>query len=171
MGEYNVIDESFAYGRNFKIGEFNHIHEDVRVGDDVTIRSFVELRSGTVIGDDCYIDSGVATSGLCKIGNRVILRYKSIIAKGTEIEDDVFISPQLMTENINHRGEEVGGAKIGIGDWDGEPVYRVFVGTNVTLAAGITICPGVVIGSKSNVRRSIEEPGIYVGNPAKLLRR
>lgn len=167
---YNIIEESFRYGKNFQIGNFCTIGKNVEVGDDVTLMSYIELREKTVVGDECYIDSGVATSGLCKIGDRVTLRYKSIIAKRTEIEDDVFISPQLMTENISHRGEEIGGAKIGVGDWDGENLYRVFVGTNVTLAAGITICPGVVIGSKANVRKSIIEPGVYIGSPARRLR-
>ena len=174
MGEFNVIDESFVHGRNFKIGEFNHIHEDVRVGDDVTIRSYVELRPDTIIGDRVYLDSGVKTSGECRIGNNVTLRYDSIIAKGCVIEDDVFISPQFMTENINHKGEEVGGAHIGIGVWDGDSAYRVCIGTNVTLAAGIDICSGTVIGTtigtKTNVRKSILEPGVYVGNPARRMR-
>ena len=167
----NVIHPSFKHGSNFQIGEFNHIFEDVVVGDYVRIRSYVELRPKTLIGNGCYLDSGVKSSGQCRIGDRVTLRYDSIIARGVEVEDDVFISPQLMTENVNHRGEEVGGAKIGVGDWDGSTEYRVFIGTNVTLAAGIVIVPGVVIGSKANVRKDITESGVYVGSPAKLLRR
>ena len=166
----NIIHSSFKHGINFQIGEFNHIFEDCRVGDDVRIRSYVELRPGTIMGDDCYVDSGVKSSGQCRIGDRVTLRYDDIIARGVEIYDDVFISPQLMTENLNHRGEEVGGAKIGVGDWDHETEYRVFIGTNVTLAAGITIVPGVIIGSKANVRKDITEPGIYVGNPSRKIR-
>ena len=72
-----------------------------------------------------------------------------------------------MTENVNQYGEEVGGAHIGTGEWDGETKFRVFVGTNVTLAAGIEICSGVVIGSKSNVRKSIMSSGVYYGNPSR----
>lgn len=163
----NIIHPSFKHGENLVMGEFNHIHEEVTVGDNVKIRSYVELRKDTEIGDDCYIDSGVKSSGQNRVGNRVILRYDSILAKGTIIEDDVFIAPQLMTENVNHRGEEVGGAYIGKGEWSGETHYRVFVGTNVTLAAGIEICSGAIIGSKANVRKSIKKPGIYFGNPAR----
>jgi len=39
----------------------------------------------------------------------------------------------------------------------------------VTLASGIEICSGAIIGSKANVRKSITEPGIYIGNPARRL--
>jgi acetyltransferase-like isoleucine patch superfamily enzyme len=75
-----------------------------------------------------------------------------------------------MTENVNHKGIEIGGANIGTGEWDIETKYRVFIGTNVTLAAGIEICSGTVIGTKTNVRKSILEPGVYVGNPARKIR-
>jgi len=163
----NYVHPSFIYGRNLKIGKFNYIGEAVEVGDGVTIRSHTELRPGTLIGDFCYIDSGVKSSGYCKIGNHVTLRYDSIIAKGTIIEDHVFISPQLMTENLDHKGRQLGGAHIGTGRWHKDTTYRVFIGTNVTLAAGIEICSGTIIGSKSNVRKSITEPGVYFGNPAK----
>lgn len=166
----NHVHPSFEYGRNLKIGKFNHIHECVSVGDDVTIRSYVELRKDTVIGDKCYIDSGVKSSGQNRIGNDVTLRYDSIIAKGVIIEDDVFISPQFMTENLNHKGEPVGGAHIGTGEWTRETKYRIFIGTDVTLAAGIEICSDTIIGSKANVRKSIKTPGVYVGNPAKRLK-
>lgn len=168
---YNIIDDSFKHGENFEIGSFCHIHKDVVVGDNVQLRSYVELRPKTVIGDNCYIDSGVRSSGKNKIGNNVVLRYGSIIARGTIVHDDVFISPQFMTENVSHRGKQIGGAEIGGGEWDGEKTkYRVFIGTNVTLASGIKICPNVIIGSKANVRKDLLEPGVYVGNPAKLMK-
>lgn len=163
----NKVHPSFNYGKNLQIGYGNYIHEGVSVGDDVKIQSFVELRSGTVIGDGSYIDTGVISSGENSIGKRVTLRYGSIIARGVKIEDDVFISPQLMTENVNHKGEEIGGAHIGTGEWCQKTRFRDFIGTNVTLAAGIEICSGTVIGSKSNVRKSITEPGVYFGNPAR----
>ena len=165
----NYVHQSLQYGRNLKLGKYNHIHERVVLGDDVTIRSYVELRPDTIVGDRVYLDSGVKTSGECRIGNDVTVRYDSIIAKGCVVEDDVFIAPQLMTENLNHKGEPVGGAHIGIGVWSKKKPFRVFIGTNVTLAAGITICPDVVIGSKANVRKSIVEPGVYIGSPARKI--
>ncbi len=165
----NDIHPSLTYGRNLELGKYNHIHEGVVLGDDVKIKSYVELRPDIIIGDRVYLDSGVKTSGECWIKDDVTLRYDSIIAKGCVIEDNVFIAPQLMTENLNHKGEPVGGAHIGVGVWNREKQFRAFIGTNVTLAAGITICPDVVIGSKANIRKSITEPGIYIGNPARKI--
>ena len=47
---------------------------------------------------------------------------------------------------------------------------RVSVGTNATILP-VTICDDVVIGAGAVVTKDITEPGIYVGNPARLLRR
>ena len=47
---------------------------------------------------------------------------------------------------------------------------HVSVGTNATILP-VTICDQVVIGAGAVVTKDIVEPGIYVGNPARLLRR
>ena len=47
---------------------------------------------------------------------------------------------------------------------------HVSIGTNVTVLP-VTICDQVVVGAGSVVTKDITEPGIYVGNPARLLRR
>ena len=47
---------------------------------------------------------------------------------------------------------------------------RVSIGTNATILP-VEICNDVVIGAGSVVTKNITEPGIYVGNPARLLRK
>jgi acetyltransferase-like isoleucine patch superfamily enzyme len=47
---------------------------------------------------------------------------------------------------------------------------RVSIGTNATILP-VTICDDAVIGAGAVVTKDIKEPGIYVGNPARLLRR
>jgi acetyltransferase-like isoleucine patch superfamily enzyme len=46
---------------------------------------------------------------------------------------------------------------------------HVSVGTNATILPG-TICDHVVIGAGAVVTKDITVPGIYAGNPARLLR-
>ena len=156
----NHVHPSFKHGNGLKIGKYNHIHKDVKVGNNVTIRSYVELRSGTVIGDNCYVDSGVKSSGECVIGNNVTIRYDAIIARNVIIEDDVFISPQVMFINIPFKDKERKKTIIKRG---------VKIGTNATINDGVEICENTVIGAKAFVNRDIVEPGTYIGIPARRL--
>jgi acetyltransferase-like isoleucine patch superfamily enzyme len=47
---------------------------------------------------------------------------------------------------------------------------HISIGTNSTVLP-VKICDHVVIGAGSVVTKDITTPGIYAGNPAKLLRR
>jgi acetyltransferase-like isoleucine patch superfamily enzyme len=46
---------------------------------------------------------------------------------------------------------------------------NVSIGSNATILP-VSICDNVVIGAGSVVTRSITEPGIYVGNPARKMK-
>lgn len=154
--EYSQIAE------DVEAGHFCIIEEGCTIGQGTRIRSYVELRKGTVIGKDCYIDSGVRSSGLNKIGNGVTLRYGTIIARGCDIGDNCYICPQVMTNNVDHHRNQIGGAKVG---------KNCFIGTNATIGAGITIAPNTIIGAKALVLHDIEEPGgVWVGIPAKRIK-
>ena len=175
IGQSNVIDPGAEIHETARVGHFNVIGkcvigprvvienhcvigDDVRIGDGTRVCSHVELRSKTILGKDCYVDSGVKSSGQNQIGDGVTLRYDSIIARGCKIGDGSYICPQVMTNNLNHRREEVGGASVGAG---------CFIGTQSVLAAGIDIAASTVVGSCAFVTRTIEEPGTYLGVPAK----
>ena len=47
---------------------------------------------------------------------------------------------------------------------------NVSIGTNAT-SLPVNICGGTVIGAGSVVVNNIEIPGVYVGNPARILRK
>jgi len=47
---------------------------------------------------------------------------------------------------------------------------NVSIGTNATILP-VTICDNVVVGAGAVVTKDISTPGIYAGNPARLLRK
>jgi len=161
FGNMCVIEDNTVIGDGVQMDHFCIIGEECSIGPRTKVRSHVELRKRTVVGEDCYIDSGVKSSGLNRIGNKVTLRYDAIIARGCDIGNNVYICPQVMTNNLDHKGNEVGGAKI---------EDSCFIGTNSTIGAGITLAARTVIGSKAMVLKDIEKAGVYVGVPAERIR-
>ena len=158
----NNIHPSFKHGKNLKLGSFNVIEEDVIVGDNVDIQNFVLLKKGTRIGNDCYVDSYFRSSGDNFIGDNVTLRFGSTIARKVMVENNVFISPNVMTVYSLPDGQKSSGTFIG---------ENAFIGTAAVLAPNISIRPGSIVGANSFVNKSILEKGIYAGNPAKLIRK
>jgi len=157
----SIIHESFISGEDCQIGDFCVIEEDVIVGDNVDIQNFVLLKKGTRIGNNCYVDSYFRSSGDNEIGDNVILRFGSTIARKVYVENDVFISPNVMTVFSLPDGSKSAATII---------KKDAFIGTAVVLAPNITIAAGTIIGANSFVNKSIKEKGVYVGNPARLIR-
>ncbi|NNK83915.1 MAG: N-acetyltransferase [Flavobacteriaceae bacterium] len=153
----SIISVKAQIGKNVKIGNFCIIEDDVIIGDNTEIKNYVELRSSTKIGSNCLIDSKVSSSGNCIIGNNVTIRYHSIIARGSVIKDNVYISPKVMFNNLDEDKNQIGGAKI---------EENTFIGTGSVLHHGITIGKNSVIGALSFVNKNIPENEIWFGNPA-----
>ena len=158
----NIISENAKIGKNVTIGSFCIIEDEVVIGDNTVIKSYVELRKGTIIGSDCYIDSRVSSSGDCIIGNHVTVRYDSIIARGVRIGDHTYICPKMMSNNLNTKGIQIGGADIG---------SNVFVGTGCVLQHGIKIGSNSVLGSMSYINKDIPKNEVWFGNPARLYKK
>lgn len=153
----NIISPEFRFPLKWSIGCFNLIEKDVSMGEENTIKNFVEIREGTRIGDRNLIDSRVSFSGggNCTVGSDCTLRFGSIIARNVLLLDKVFLAPHVKFIYIPFTEKEIpeltvveSGVKIGMGSVIGD---------------GVLIPEGTIIGAISFVRKSITEPGIYVG--------
>jgi acetyltransferase-like isoleucine patch superfamily enzyme len=140
---------------NVEFGEGVTVVEPVnlygcRIGEKTFVGPFVEIQRDVVIGARCRVQSHALICELVTIG------------------DDCFIGHGVMFVNDLFR---VGGpAKGDKTQWRATRLgNRVSLGSNVTLLP-VSICDGVVIGAGSVVTKDITEPGIYAGNPARLLR-
>ncbi len=159
IGIGSIVEEGVTLGDGVKIGNYCIIKSGVIIGDSTIIMDFVEIRGGTTIGNECYIDSRVSTSGDCKIGNKVNLRYGAIIAKGCIIEDDCYLSPRVMTNNLDQGMNSIGGAHIKRG---------CFIGTQAVLQHGIELGENSVVGAMAFVTKSFDKDSTLIGVPAKL---
>jgi acetyltransferase-like isoleucine patch superfamily enzyme len=140
---------------------------DVEFGKNVLVVEPANLY-GCEIGDDSFVGPFVEIQRGAKIGRRCRIQSHSFICELVTIGDDCFISHGAMF--INDPFVDDGPAKDRSGWGQTRLGKLVSVGTNATILP-VTICDHVVIGAGAVVTKDITVPGIYAGNPARLLRR
>lgn len=141
---------------------------DVDSGLRVTVVSPVNLY-GCCLDDDVFVGPFVEIQKGAKIGARTRIQSHAFVCELVDIGEDCFVSHGAKFINDPFacggpaRGDKSLWRSTKIGD-------RVAIGTNATILP-VHICSDVVIGAGAVVTRNITEPGIYVGNPAKLIRK
>jgi len=140
---------------------------DVTFGKSVTVVQPVNLY-GCEIGDNSFIGPFVEIQKGVVIGKRCRIQSHAFICELVTIGDDCFVSHGVMFINDLF---DSGGPARKREDWRHTSIgNRVSVGTNATILP-VAICDRAVVGAGAVVTKDITEPGIYVGNPARLLRR
>lgn len=142
---------------------------NVDFGDNVTVVEPVNLY-GCRLGDDVFIGPFVEIQRDVSIGDRTRIQSHSFICEMVSIGADCFISHGAMF--INDLFKNGGPAPDGRRDlWRSTQIGNdVSIGTNATILP-VKICDNVVVGAGAVVTKDIEEPGIYAGNPARLIRK
>lgn len=140
---------------------------DVQFGVNIKVVEPVNIY-GCQIGDDCFIGPFVEIQKDVSIGARTKVQSHSFICELVTIGEDCFIGHGVMF--INDVFSNGGPAQGDKSKWKSTYIgNRVSIGSNATILS-IRICDGVVIGAGAVVTKDIEVPGIYAGNPAKLIR-
>ena len=143
------------------------IADDVLFGEQTTVVQPVNLY-GCRIGDHCFIGPFVEIQKNSRIGDHSRVQSHSFVCEGVEIGDHCFIGHGVMFVNdLFSSGGPAGGNK---DLWKTTKIgNHVSIGSNATILP-VTICDGVVIGAGAVVTKDILQPGVYAGNPARLIR-
>lgn len=120
------------------------------IGEGTFVGPFVEIQKGAVVGKSCKVQSHAFICDLVTIG------------------DDCFIGHGVMFINDPF---QIGGPARGKKElWKETHIgNHVSIGSNASILP-VRICDHVVIGAGAVVTKDITKPGIYAGNPARLLR-
>jgi len=122
-----------------------------RIGDGCFVGPFVEIQRGVVIGRGTRVQSHSFICELVSIGE------DCFVGHGVKFTNDTFASGGPA------RGDRSLWRSTSVGN-------HVSIGSNATILP-VRIADGVVVGAGAVVTRDLLERGIYVGNPARLLRR
>ena len=143
------------------------IKSDVIFGDDVVVVQPVNLY-GCNIGSNSFVGPFVEIQKDVVVGSRCKIQSHTFICELVSIGDDCFIGHGVMF--INDLFDGGGPARGDKSKWKKTSVgNHVSIGSNATILP-INICDNVVIGAGAVVTKDITQPGIYAGNPAKLIR-
>lgn len=157
---------------------FKKIGEDVRIsdlsvitrphlislGNHVAIDQFVTITTNAEIGDYVHIAPNCSIIG--GADSKVIMDDHSgmaagarVIAGGADFNSGSLTNPQVPKEYRQEIIETVIFEKFAI------------LGTNSVVLPGVTLSEGCVIGANSLVTKTTEPWTIYVGNPAKAIKK
>ena len=138
---YVVFGSKVIIDSNSTIKSFSHL-EKVKIGKNVSVGPFARLRPGTIIKNGS------------KIGNFVEIK-KSNIGKNSKVNHLSYIGDTLIGSKVN-----IGAGTITC-NYDGKNKYKtkiknnVFVGSNTSLVAPVTLNEKSNIGASSVITKSV----------------
>ncbi len=140
---------------------------DVEFGAGVTVVEPSNLY-GCTIADGVFVGPFVEIQKDVSVGARTRVQSHAFICEKTYIGENCFIGHGVVF--INDRFATGGPARGNQALWQETRIgSNVSIGSNATILP-VSICDDVVIGAGAVVTRSITEPGIYAGNPARKIR-
>lgn len=139
----------------------NQIGRGLRTGNRANIRE------NNIIGDDVSIGTMTVVEHHVRMGNRVRIHSQAFIPEYTTIEEDVWIGPNVVITNSRYPAstkakQNLAGCRLCKG---------CRVGANSTILPGLIIGEGALIGAGSLIAHNVPPGELWLGSPARFLRR
>ena len=159
-------------GKNVIIEPYVVIGSKVKIGNNVTIKSFSHLENCKIenkvdIGPYARIRPGTTLKEGSKIGNFVEIK-KSTLGKKSKINHLTYIGDSSIGKSVN-----VGAGTITC-NYDGIKKYKtrikdnVFIGSNSSLVAPITLAENSIVGAGSVITRSVKKGSLALTRSQQL---
>lgn len=140
--------------------------QSIDIGDNTRIWQYCVVLKSAQIGNDCNICSHCFIENDVRIGNNVTIKNGVYLWDGITIEDDVQVGP-----NVTFTNDKYPRAK--------QPfeLQRTIIRKNASIGAASTILGGVsigenaMVGAGSLVTKDIPANELWVGTPARFIRK
>ena len=160
IGKNVIIDPYVVIGRKVKIGNNVRIHsfchlEDSKIENNVNLGPYARLRPGTVLHADSKVGNFVEVKK-SKIGKKSKINHLSYIGD-TAIGNSVNVGAGTIT--CNYDGVKKNKTKI---------KNNVFIGSNSSLVAPITINENSVIGAGSVITKNVKKKSLALTRSSQV---
>ena len=159
-------------GKNVNIEPYVVIGSKVKIGNNVTIKSFSHLENCKIenkveIGPYARIRPGTTLKEGSKIGNFVEIK-KSTLGKKSKVNHLTYIGDASIGKSVN-----VGAGTITC-NYDGVKKHKtrikdnVFIGSNSSLVAPITLAENSIVGAGSIITRNVSKKSLALTRSQQL---
>jgi UDP-N-acetylglucosamine diphosphorylase/glucosamine-1-phosphate N-acetyltransferase len=166
------FSEDTKIGKNVIINPYVVIGKKVRIGNNVTINSFSHLENCKIenkvdVGPYARIRPGTILKEGSKIGNFVEVK-KSIIGKKTKVNHLSYIGDSDIGNNVN-----IGAGTITC-NYDGfkknktKIKHNVFIGSNSSLVAPVTINENSIVGAGSVITKNVKKRSLALSRTTQI---
>ena len=187
------IKKFINFGVNFIQPETCYLSYDTKIEptviieSNVTIKEKTIIKKGTTIKSNSYLE-GVKISENCNIGPNARIRPKSVIGQNSKIGNYVEIKnsnigKKVSIAHLSYVGDATVGNKVNIGagtitcNFDGRKKHKtviknnVFIGSNSSLIAPITLESNCKIGAGSVITKNVPKGSLAIErSDLKILR-
>jgi UDP-N-acetylglucosamine diphosphorylase/glucosamine-1-phosphate N-acetyltransferase len=158
------FSEDTKIGKNVIINPYVVIGVKVKIGNNVTINSFSHLENCIIenkvnIGPYARIRPGTVLKEGCRIGNFVEVK-KSIIGKKSKINHLSYIGDSEVGKDVNIGAGTITCNYDGVNKSKTKIKNNVFIGSNSSLVAPITINESSIIGAGSVITKNVRKKSL-----------
>ena len=166
------FSEDTKIGKNVIINPYVVIGKKVKIGNNVTINSFSHLEKCKIenkvdIGPYARIRPGTTLKEGSRVGNFVEVK-KSVIGKKSKVNHLSYIGDSDIENNVN-----IGAGTITC-NYDGIKKYKtkikknVFIGSNSSLIAPVTINENSIVGAGSVITRNVKKKSLALSRISQV---
>jgi len=165
-----IAPETVFFSKDTKIGKkvviepYVVISKNVKIGNNVTISSFshlegVNIDNNVSIGPYARIRPGVLIKSGSRIGNFVEVK-KSIIGKNSKVNHLSYIGDTSVGKNVNIGAGTITCNYDGVKKNKTKIKDKVFIGSNSSLVAPVTINESSIIGAGSVITKNVKKKSL-----------
>ena len=136
------------------------------IPESTRVWQYVVILRDAVIGENCNICSHSFIENDVKIGNNVTVKCGVYLWDGITVEDNVQIGP-----NVTFTNDKYPRAKQAFELQRTVIKKNASIGAAAVILGGVTIGENAMIGAGSVVTKDIPANELWVGNPAKFVRK